>query len=649
MQMLRVTYLKLGRTQMKPAPRTPFLAIVAACAMMSLISADARADAVFASTYSGTNDTNGVTTIQEYSSDGTTINSSVISGIQDVCYGITEYNGKIFIADAPTGTISEYTTSGALINASLISGLNYPVGMVVSGANLYVANAGSGVIGEYSLSGAAINASLITGLNGPWDLATSGGDIYVANSGAGSVGVYSTSGAVVNASLITGINRPTQVAVSGGNVFVSDFFGGRIQEYSASGTHIKDYLTNKSYPEGIVATGNSLLVPYGYASGGTGVWNIGAGANAGQINTIFAQGSNAVLGITVASDVEVPANLAGPDDPAYFTGTRPDPGSSGPPNTYSYQSLDITSGSGYTLGSNETLNLNNGAGTLTVQPGAVFVSNGLVEGNILNEGLVIVPITRAGMINDTHGGVIQINPPAPPGPGQPVVIPSPNPITVNPGTSLVIGSGGFGGDGTVGGGSGGGTAGNYTWTTPSVGNSGTVSWDGKLEVTGDYTQTSTGALRLFVAGHDQGTTYSLLQVDQHISLSGTLQVVLEPDLFHFLPVAGQMFDMIVGQQGISLDGSLSLQTLVTSAGAAELLSEYGVSIAPYLSPYAADPNSLYVVSPGLFTYGLVDGGTTLELTFTGVPEPSTAVLCIMGVVAIAGITRRNRRRGRLSH
>jgi hypothetical protein len=648
--MLSVTYLKIGRTQMKPTPHAPFLAIIAAVAMIPFLSADARADAVFASTYSGTNDTNGFTTIREYSSDGVTINSSVISGIQDVCYGITEYDGKIFIANGPTGTISEYTTSGALINASLISGLNYPVGMVVSGGNLYVANAGSGVIGEYSLSGSAINASLITGLNGPWDLATSGGDIYVANSGAGSVGVYTTSGAVVNASLISGINRPTQVAVSGGNIFVSDFNGGRIGEYSASGAHINDYLTGNSYPEGIVATGSSLLVPYGYTSGVTGVWNVSASGNVGQVNAIFAQGAGFALGITVASDVEVPANLAGPDDPAYFTGTKTDPGSSGPPNTYSYQSLDITTGSGYTLGSNETLNLNNGAGTLTVEQGAVFVSNGLVEGSILNEGLVIVPITQTGLISNTHGGVVNISPPAPPSPGQPVVITSPDPITVNPGTSLVIGSGGFGGDGTVGGGgSGGGSPGNYTVTTPNVGNSGTVSWDGKLEVTGNYSQTSTGVLRLFVAGHDQGTTYSLLQVDQHISLSGTLQVVLEPDLFHFLPVAGQTFDMIVGQQGISLDGSLSLQTLVTSAGAAELLSEYGVSIAPYLSPYAADPNSLYVVSPGLFTYGLVDRGTTLELTFTGVPEPSTAVLSIMGVVAIAGMTRRNRSRGRLSH
>jgi hypothetical protein len=144
MLMLRVTYLKLGRTQMKPTPHATFLAIIAAVAMISFLSAEARADAVFASTYSGSDDTNGFTTIREYSSDGATINSSVISEIQDVCYGITEYNGKIFIADAPTGTISEYTTSGALINASLISGLNYPLGMVVSGGNLYVANACNG-------------------------------------------------------------------------------------------------------------------------------------------------------------------------------------------------------------------------------------------------------------------------------------------------------------------------------------------------------------------------------------------------------------------------------------------------------------------------------------------------------------------------
>jgi len=66
-----------------------------------------------------------------------------------------------------SGGISEYTTAGTTVNASLISGLNGPVGLAVVGNDLFVVNSGAGSIGEDTTSGATIIAELIPAPGGP--------------------------------------------------------------------------------------------------------------------------------------------------------------------------------------------------------------------------------------------------------------------------------------------------------------------------------------------------------------------------------------------------------------------------------------------------------------------------------------------------
>ena len=45
----------------------------------------------------------------------------------------------IFVTNFGNDTIGEYTTSGTTVNASLISGLSSPEGIAVSGSDLFVA------------------------------------------------------------------------------------------------------------------------------------------------------------------------------------------------------------------------------------------------------------------------------------------------------------------------------------------------------------------------------------------------------------------------------------------------------------------------------------------------------------------------------
>ena len=70
--------------------------------------------------------------------------------------------GQLFVASDSSGTIGEYTTSGTTVNGSLISGLHDPFSLGVLGNDLFVAYYfGGDNIGEYTTSGTTVNAELI--------------------------------------------------------------------------------------------------------------------------------------------------------------------------------------------------------------------------------------------------------------------------------------------------------------------------------------------------------------------------------------------------------------------------------------------------------------------------------------------------------
>ena len=337
----------------------------------------------------------------------------------------------------------------------------------------------------------------------------------------------------------------------------------------------------------------------------------------------------------------IPAALAGPADHAFYLGSGTsstfNPGSS----TTTYADLDLLGSSVYTLGPNDTLNLDNGNGTLFVGPGAVFIGNGIVNGNILNSGLVSIPITRLGSYSFTApppsspgGTVIVPQPVILPPPGEKIPVPPPvdGNFTPSPSSGFFLGYPSSGGGGYTGG-----TTVYRIDNGPSnpVVIQGTLATDASLEVTGDFVQTATGALRLFIAGTEQGTEYSLLDVGGSIELNGTLQIVLKPELFGYLPSNGQFFDMILSDQGITLANDLRLDALISAQAGSSYLAALGFSSLPaHTSPFLGDPDQLLDLPDDYFQYALIDNGHILRITYTAVPEPSS--ICIIGACIVAG-------------
>ena len=165
-------------------------------------------------------------------------------------------------------------------------------------------------------------------------------------------------------------------------------------------------------------------------------------------------------------------------------------------------------------------------------------------------------------------------------------------------------------------------------------------YDASLEITGSFEQTATGNLRLFIGGDSKGVTYSHLGVSMAVTLSGGLQLVLEPDLFGFLPTYGETFDLIESPAGITIPTGLALADFVTQSGASYVPS---LTLTSYSSGIENDPDQLSSIAENIFTYALVNNGTVLRATYVGpvsVPEPSTWTMLALGLPALLATRRR---------
>ncbi len=392
-------------------------------------------------------------------------------------------------------------------------------------------------------------------------------------------------------------------------------------------------LFNVPVPDGGPAVLFDLTVAV--TPGSTIDFGVNAGVDAYGDTTGISAMISTLSGVTAGA---VPITTATPFQKAYIDGSY---SSANTGLTFTFQSLDVSQGSTAVLGPNDTLTLTNGP--LVIAPGAVFTGNGLINGNVINHGLVRIPIVRLDTVSNIHGGYTQFIPPTP-GPA-PTITPV-QPIVVQQDTLISFEGGSTGGAGGAGGGSF--NAGNpVVIITPSVTSPGiirlapppaTVGYDASLEITGTFTQSTTGKLRLFIGGNQKGVTYSHLGVGQQITLEGGIQLVLQPDLFGFLPFNGETFDIIESSTGISIPNGLTLEDFVTLSGASYVPS---LTLSPYVSGIEGDPDALDQIAEPIFTYALINSGKTLQATYVGsVPEPAVGMMILAGVTSLLGLRRR---------
>jgi hypothetical protein len=354
-------------------------------------------------------------------------------------------------------------------------------------------------------------------------------------------------------------------------------------------------------------SGASRLINLGTVSGTSAAHPIVVDATLPGTN--YATVSGAVTTPPLATGVDW--TIATPAQAALVSTSRADPGASST-QTFTFANLYLPPGVQFTLGTGETLSLGTaGNGTLYIAPGATFRANGVVNAKIVNLGHLVLPPERAGsLFGQITGGIVQVTPPAQ---STSVNYPTSAPWLWPRATFTALGGFGFG-DRVVGGGGGGTPPAPRTHTvSTALTLQGTAAWDGRLNVTGSFTATDSAVVRLYIAGSTPGTTYSRLSATQGASLRGTLQIILEPELFGYTPPVGATFDVLTAAGGISLPGGpngLCVQTFLTAQRAAQL----GLNLPAHSSGFDGDPNALVQLPTNLFDVALVNNNTTLRLS-----------------------------------
>ncbi|HBR93185.1 MAG TPA: hypothetical protein DEA90_03370 [Opitutae bacterium] len=292
--------------------------------------------------------------------------------------------------------------------------------------------------------------------------------------------------------------------------------------------------------------------------------------------------------LTVTAIYGPTLNNAGPEDDAVSNTDREAPADD-QPSTVSLGSLTVNPDTTFTLGAQETLTLSDGP--LTISSGASFTANGLIDGDVINNGLLRVPVIDLPSILNT--GTLYVVTEAP--------TTITRPLTLNDGGYTVF------------------TGERVTIDAPRQANSGVLATESSLEITGDFEQSSTGTLRMFLSGPTPGTEYSQLETGGDASIAGEFQIVLRPDDLPYLPTPNTTFDFVVSTDGsVTLDPSLVVTTLVesTQLGA---FDEDSIAYSDYNSGLGnvLDPDSLVELDSSLFTITVVEAGTILRATYVG--------------------------------
>lgn len=173
-----------------------------------------------------------------------------------------------------------------------------------------------------------------------------------------------------------------------------------------------------------------------------------------------------------------------------------------------------------------------------------------------------------------------------------------------------------------------------------------------MTFSGNFIQQATGTTRMGVTSNTLNVPpsflgYSQVKAQGQITLGGTLEVVLWPDLFDassYTPRNGDTFDFFSSSSGISLEPGFSINVLIgRSPGTLSWLN-----LLPYTQRYAGDidANNLYYVTDQLFDFSLVNNDTVLRGTLNSthlsspVPLPAAIWLFLSALIGLIGLGRR---------
>jgi hypothetical protein len=539
------------------------------------------------------------------------------------------YVSSFGAAQGNDGTIEKFNGTTGAWDSTIVTGLDFPRGLESVGGNLYLAN---GDIKEYSTAGTLLNALWgIPSATNPRGLTIGpNGNLYAAVIGtAGPDGTVeefniATGGVAINTYSDPGLSIALDVAFDdAGFVYVTDVGNGNVQRFTvAGGAYDSGFSYGVTSPDGIVFSAIDLpeftSFTWGVDSGGD--WN--------------AQGNWAPAGIPDGNDVSVEFGAVIGSTRTVFSDTAitvKDVTFGDTDGGTVQQSYVIAGGGNINLesdtgtstvsvleGSHQfqaAVNLNNATGVDTAGATTLFFNNALnLNGQVLTK---------------TGGGTMEIN----------------NRLATA-GGMVDCQAGTCAGSGTVGGDL------NNSSATVAPGNS-----PGILTIDGNYTQGSGGKLAIEIGGQTPGEEHDKLVVTGIASLAGALDVTL---INSFTPSNGNAFDIldagsVTGDFGMlnlppNFTWDVSTGVLLVGGGFSDFdnsgfwdLPDLNLVLFNWQQLEASLPVEWVNQRPatvGLDSLNLVLFNWQQASSLATVPEPSSLLLWIVGMVSMLVISKR---------
>lgn len=207
-------------------------------------------------------------------SNGTYVQSVVVSGLGVLTGIAVDGAGNVFVVDTGNGRMVKMTlqAGGGYAQSVLISsGLAAPGGVAVDGSgNFYIGDYNNDRVLKETLQSSGSYAQTVipgTGLNGPEGVAVDGdGDVFVADSINNRVveEALQTGGTYVQSTIVSGLNDPLDVAVDDNeNIYIADLKNNRILEEALQpdGTYVQSVVlgTGLSSPGAIALDGSGNI------------------------------------------------------------------------------------------------------------------------------------------------------------------------------------------------------------------------------------------------------------------------------------------------------------------------------------------------------------------------------------------------------
>lgn len=190
------------------------------------------------------------TTVQRVNKDGSGLNSSFITGTNDVYQITSDATSVYWGAFQGSNTISKAPRAGGAATRNFITG-QIPIGVAVTATKIYWTDEGTNAIVRANIDGTNVERNFITGASNPGYILVEGPYIYWTNRATNSIARANLDGSNVKFDFIIGGQDPFGLGTDGAYLYWSNTRNGTIGRATLGGCRVDQSFLNPGSAMGL--------------------------------------------------------------------------------------------------------------------------------------------------------------------------------------------------------------------------------------------------------------------------------------------------------------------------------------------------------------------------------------------------------------